>query len=152
VTAILFLASASEFDQALVEDRRVNRLEESRTIFDAIVNNVTFSGVSFILFLNKMDLLEEKIVKRRVDIRKFFPEFSNADEVRRIVEKFNGDAFSVSDVKNFILYLFVVKQRLQRQQLYHHFTTAVDTKNIRYVFTSVKETILRKNLDALMLQ
>ena len=36
--------------------------------------------------------------------------------------------------------------------LYHHFTTAVDTRNIQFVFASVKESILRKNLDALMLQ
>ena len=39
VTAILFLASSSEFDQVLLEDKRINRLEESRNIFDTIINN-----------------------------------------------------------------------------------------------------------------
>ena len=48
VTAILFLASSSEFDQVLLEDRRVNRLEESINIFDTIVNNRIFADVSFI--------------------------------------------------------------------------------------------------------
>merc|ERR1712038_1225042 len=37
VTAILFIASTSEYDQALREDKRTNRLHESRNIFDTIV-------------------------------------------------------------------------------------------------------------------
>ena len=35
--------------------------------------------------------------------------------------------------------------------LFHHFTTAVDTQNIKVVFNSVRDTILRKNLELLML-
>ena len=45
----------------LFPDRRTNRLEESRVIFDSIVNNKWFRGVSIILFLNKTDLLIEKV-------------------------------------------------------------------------------------------
>ena len=37
------------------------------------------------------------------------------------------------------------------QPLFHHFTTAVDTENIKYVFQAVKDTILRKNIGLLML-
>ena len=115
----------------------------------------TFAEVSIILFLNKMDLLEDKVQRKKVDISQFFQELWNeTDEVRRHVPKFNGDPLDVNDVKNFILYLFVAKQKFIHSQrpIYHHFTTAVNTKNIQYVFTSVKETILRKNLSALMLQ
>lgn len=154
VTAILFLASSSEFDQKLFEDKRVNRLEESRNIFDTIVNHRTFAQVSVILFLNKMDLLEDKVMRKKVDISHYFPEFHQIESVRSYVNKFGGDPLNVNDVKNFILYLFSVKQKFIHSQrpIYHHFTTAVNTKNIQYVFTSVKETILRKNLSALMLQ
>lgn len=56
-----------------MEDRRTNRLVESMNIFETIVNNKLFLNVSIILFLNKTDLLVEKI--RTVDIRKNFPEF-----------------------------------------------------------------------------
>ena len=102
-----------------------------------------------------MDLLEDKVVRKKVDISKYFEEeFSDIDQVRKHVQKFNGDPLNLQDVKNFILYLFVTKQKFIHSQrpIYHHFTTAVNTKNIQYVFTSVKETILRKNLSALMLQ
>ena len=155
VTAILFLASSSEFDQKLFEDKRVNRLEESRNIFDTIVNHRTFAQVSVILFLNKMDLLEDKVMRKKVDISHYFPEFNQIESVKSYVNgKFGGDPLNVHDVKNFILYLFSCKQKFIHSQrpIYHHFTTAVNTKNIHLVFTSVKETILRKNLSALMLQ
>ena len=49
----------------LYEDRKTNRLMESCDIFEAIVNNKAFTGVSIILFLNKTDLLEEKIKRRQ---------------------------------------------------------------------------------------
>ena len=42
--------------------------------------------------------------------------------------------------------------RNTEKALYHHFTVAVDTNNIRIVFKDVKDTILKKNLDALLLQ
>merc|ERR1712122_333622 len=120
----------------------MNRVAESRNIFDTIVNHIVFKDVSTILFLKK------------VDISKYFEEFHDIDQVRKHVQKFNGDPLNVNDVKNFILCLFVTKQKFIHSQrpIYHHFTTAVNTKNIQYVFTSVKETILRKNLSALMLQ
>ncbi len=60
--------------------------------------------------------------------------------------------FFISSPQAFILYLFVSKKRSNSEPLFHHFTTAVDTRNIQYVFSSVKETILRRNLDRLMLQ
>ena len=42
--------------------------------------------------------------------------------------------------------------RFSERALYHHFTVAVDTNNIRTVFLDVKDSILKKNLDALLLQ
>ncbi|XP_065212495.1 guanine nucleotide-binding protein subunit alpha homolog [Planococcus citri] len=139
VTSILFLVSSSEFDQVLVEDRKTNRLEESRNIFDTIVNNVIFQSVSFILFLNKTDLLEEKLKSKRSNISLNFPQFE-------------GDPFNITDVQAFLLEFFTKVKREPHKPLFHHFTTAVDTENIKVVFNAVKDTILRRNLQSLMLQ
>ncbi|KAI3360261.1 hypothetical protein L3Q82_014574, partial [Scortum barcoo] len=138
VTSILFLVSSSEYDQVLMEDRLTNRLMESLNIFETIVNNRVFSNVSIILFLNKTDLLEEKV--RQVSIKDYFPEFS-------------GDPTSLGDVQRFLVECFRKKRREQQQKpLYHHFTTAINTENIRLVFRDVKDTILHDNLKQLMLQ
>lgn len=61
VTSIIFLVSSSEYDQVLLEDCRTNRIDESLVIFETIVNHKAFAEVSFILFLNKTDLLKEKL-------------------------------------------------------------------------------------------
>ncbi|XP_018430345.1 PREDICTED: guanine nucleotide-binding protein subunit alpha-13 isoform X2 [Nanorana parkeri] len=138
VTSILFLVSSSEYDQVLMEDRQTNRLTESLNIFETIVNNRVFSNVSIILFLNKTDLLEEKV--KIVSIKDYFPEFE-------------GDPHCLSDVQKFLVDCFRNKRRDQQQKpLYHHFTTAINTENIRLVFRDVKDTILHDNLKQLMLQ
>ncbi|XP_070580526.1 guanine nucleotide-binding protein subunit alpha-13-like [Ptychodera flava] len=137
VTSILFLVSSSEFDQVLMEDRITNRLIESCNIFETIVNNKAFSDVSIILFLNKTDLLEDKV--KVVSIRDYFASFQ-------------GNPHDMTDVQNFILNMFDSRRRERSKPLFHHFTTAIDTENIKFVFQAVKDTILQDNLKSLMLQ
>ncbi|KAK9965537.1 hypothetical protein ABG768_004624 [Culter alburnus] len=138
VTSILFLVSSSEYDQVLMEDRQTNRLTESLNIFETIVNNRVFANVSIILFLNKTDLLEDKV--KNVNIKDYFPEFT-------------GEPHDLQDVQKFLVECFRNKRREQQQKpLYHHFTTAINTENIRLVFRDVKDTILHDNLKQLMLQ
>ncbi|XP_052467293.1 guanine nucleotide-binding protein subunit alpha-13 isoform X3 [Carassius gibelio] len=132
VTSILFLVSSSEYDQVLMEDRQTNRLTESLSIFETIVNNRVFASVSIILFLNKTDLLEEKV--KNVNIKDYFPEFT-------------GDPHNLPDVQKFLVDCFRNKRRQsQEEPLYHHFTTAINTENIRLVFSDVKDTILHHNI------
>lgn len=137
VTSILFLVSSSEFDQVLFEDRKTNRLLESCNIFETIVNNKAFVNVSIILFLNKMDLLTEKI--KEVSLTDYFPSFK-------------GNPHSMTDVQYFLLQMFDSRRRERSKPLFHHFTTAVDTNNIQFVFQAVRDTILQANLRSLMLQ
>uniref|UniRef100_A0A2P2IBY8 Guanine nucleotide-binding protein subunit alpha homolog n=1 Tax=Hirondellea gigas TaxID=1518452 RepID=A0A2P2IBY8_9CRUS len=141
VTSILFLASTSEYDQRLLEDRSMNRLQESLNIFCTIVNNWNFREVSVILFLNKTDLLIQKVRSRQSNIAHYFSDFV-------------GNGHDERQVQQFILNKFVEGRRpdFERQPLFHHFTTAVDTQNISIVFASVKDTILQRNLVTLMLQ
>ncbi|KAG4072419.1 hypothetical protein HA402_004351 [Bradysia odoriphaga] len=139
VNSILFLVSTSEFDQVLAEDRTTNRLEESKNIFDTIVNNKTFEGISIILFLNKADLLEQKILsKSALDISHYYPQFK-------------GNPNNLLDVHEFISNMFLNVRRNCDIAIYHHFTTAVDTNNIQHVFRDVKANILNNNLIALNL-
>ncbi|XP_012670110.1 guanine nucleotide-binding protein subunit alpha-13a [Clupea harengus] len=138
VTSILFLVSSSEYDQVLMEDRQTNRLMESLNIFETIANNRVFAKVSIILFLNKTDLLEEKV--KTVSIQDYFPDYE-------------GEPHDLPDVQKFLVECFRNKRRDQQQKpLYHHFTTAINTENIRLVFRDVKDTILHDNLKQLMLQ
>ncbi|CAH8445790.1 unnamed protein product [Schistosoma turkestanicum] len=74
VTAIIFLGALNEYDQVLVENENVNRMEESLLLFKTIINYQCFESLSIVLFLNKKDILEEKIqYSHLVD---YFPKFT----------------------------------------------------------------------------
>ncbi len=61
VTAIIFVAASSSYNMVLREDNTQNRLREALDLFRSIWNNRWLRTISVILFLNKQDLLEEKI-------------------------------------------------------------------------------------------
>jgi len=137
ITSILFLVASNEYDQALLEDRRTNRLNEAINVFDTIVNNRQYERISIILFLNKTDLLTEKVSYS--DIRQYHPDFT-------------GNHRSVDDVQKYILDRFDQTRRDRSRKFFYHYTTAIDTENIRRVFRDCKEIILEENLRSLMLQ
>lgn len=103
------------------------------------MNNHAFHNVSVILFLNKSDLLAEKLKSRDSNISHYFPQFK-------------GDPYNLKEVQRFIFNLFDSVKRDVNKFLYHHFTTAVDTENIRLVFEAVKDAIFFRNLQSLMLE
>eukprot|EP00953_Heterococcus_sp_UTEX-ZZ885_P021544 12013-Heterococcus_DN1.PRE.1 len=61
VTAVIFVAALSEYDQVLFEDPSMNRISEALVLFGEMCNNKYFSDSSMILFLNKKDLFAEKV-------------------------------------------------------------------------------------------
>ncbi|WKY14308.1 hypothetical protein Q1695_000114 [Nippostrongylus brasiliensis] len=137
ITSILFMVASNEYDQVILEDRRTNRVVESRSVFETIVNNRAFSNVSIILFMNKSDLLKEKVPKS--DIRQYFSDFT-------------GDHMNVRDVQFFLVDKFETSRRDRARPFFYHYTTAIDTENIRRVFIDVRDTILQQNLKSLMMQ
>ncbi|XP_002121062.2 guanine nucleotide-binding protein G(q) subunit alpha isoform X1 [Ciona intestinalis] len=131
VTSIIFLVALSEYDQVLVEAGNENRMEESKALFRTIITYPWFDGSSVILFLNKKDLLEEKIAYS--DLADYFPQFDGPPK--------NADA-----AREFILGMFVELNPNKDKIVYSHFTCATDTENIRFVFAAVRDTILQANL------
>ncbi|XP_053321433.1 guanine nucleotide-binding protein subunit alpha-11 [Spea bombifrons] len=131
VTSIMFLVALSEYDQVLVESDNENRMEESKALFRTIITYPWFQNSSVILFLNKKDLLEDKIMySHLVD---YFPEF-------------DGPQRDATTAREFILKMFVDLNPDSDKIIYSHFTCATDTENIRFVFAAVKDTILQINL------
>jgi guanine nucleotide-binding protein G(i) subunit alpha len=133
VTAIIFVAALSEYDQKLFEDASQNRMIEAMDLFGEIINNKFFEKSSIILFLNKRDLFETKILKVHIADTELFADFAGP--------KGDYDA----GVKYF-LDKFLSRNKSADRQIYHHTTCATDTKNVRIVFDSCKDIILRENL------
>jgi GTPase SAR1 family protein len=178
VTAILFLASCSEYDEYLREDPSMNRLQESFKVFETLINYKYLSNVEFILFLNKHDLLKEKISK--VNIKDYFNDFTGNPRSIRDVEDYLIRKFSslkrvekLSNDRNLELDSIQIneyeddyndnnniksdikhnnlKNQNNQQSIYSHFTTAIDTNNIKTIFEMVRLMIFEKNCKAIML-
>ncbi len=62
-----------EYDQILLESDNENRMEESKALFRTIIMYEWFQESSIILFLNKKDILEEKIYYSH--LADYFPEY-----------------------------------------------------------------------------
>ncbi|KAJ7308457.1 hypothetical protein JRQ81_009007 [Phrynocephalus forsythii] len=141
VIAIIYLASLSEYDQTLEENSGENRMQESLDLFRTILNLPWFLSTSIILFLNKTDILEEKIMSS--DLAAYFPSFP-------------GPKQDVESAKEFILQMYMdVFHQVRNANLpssvfrflYYHYTCATDTQNIGTVFEDVKDAVLAGYLD-----
>ncbi|KAH8835030.1 heterotrimeric G protein alpha subunit B [Flagelloscypha sp. PMI_526] len=130
VTALVFLVSLSEYDQMLYEDEGVNRMTEALTLFDSICNSRWFVNTSIILFLNKIDLLAEKLPHS--PLHHYFPDFAG------------GSDFQMAC--NYLLNRFVSLNQNPQKEIYAHFTCATDTKQIKFVLTAVQDILLQKHL------
>ncbi|XP_059620089.1 G protein alpha q subunit isoform X4 [Phlebotomus argentipes] len=131
VTSIIFLVALSEYDQILFESENENRMEESKALFKTIITYPWFQHSSVILFLNKKDLLEEKIMySHLVD---YFPEY-------------DGPKQDDKTAREFILKQYLVCNPDPERMCYSHFTCATDTENIKLVFCAVKDTIMQSAL------
>lgn len=129
VTAIIFVTSLSEFDRVLLEDGKTNRMIESIRLFEEICKVRYFRKTNIIVFFNKKDLFEEKLKVK--DISCLFPEYKDGKNYKKATK--------------FIERKFKEKCGNKRV-VYPHFTCATDTSNVKHVFESAKNTILRNVL------
>ena len=145
VTAVIFVAAISEYDQMLYEDTTQNRMTEATSLFDEICNSAWFKNTSLILFLNKNDLFMEKLFKYPLRVpgengrnQDFEGPYANDPGVSQ-EEAYNAAV-------QYMLKLFLDKQNDRKKEIYHHVTCATDTENVRVVFNACKDIILRDNL------
>jgi len=132
VTAVIFIVGVSEYDQKLYEDETQNRMLEALDLFNEICNSRWFENTSIILFLNKKDLLEEKL-KKGVDMKCCFPNYTGGCDYTKALEFVKEEFHKLN-------------QKPQTKQVYPHETCATDTENVKFVFNAVKDVILHGTL------
>jgi len=130
VTAVLFVAALSEYDQMLFEDESVNRMFEALALFDEICNSRWFRSTAMVLFLNKRDLFQTKI--QNVPLNVCFTEYDGPN-----------------DYENCLAYIeqqFRDRNHNSEKPIYVHATCATDRNNVQFVFAAVTDIIIRINI------
>ncbi|ORZ33541.1 guanine nucleotide-binding protein G(o) subunit alpha-like protein [Catenaria anguillulae PL171] len=130
VTAIVYMAALSEYDQRLFEDESQNRMKESLQLFSSICNSRWFTKTSMILFLNKIDLFREKILVSPIEIE--FPEYEG------------GPRYDLACA--FFQEKFEELNQSESKEVYIHLTCATDTTQIRFVMAAVRDIVMKNNL------
>jgi len=130
VTAVIFMAAISEYDQVLLEDETVNRMQESLTLFESICNSKWFVQTSIILFLNKTDLFQAKLAHSPLSA--YFPDYQGGSDYEQ--------------ARNYILDLFLGLNRTSKP-CYSHFTCATETTQIKFVMAAVNDIIIHKKIS-----
>lgn len=130
VTSIIFMVAINEYDQTLIEDDNMNRMHESFTLFDSVCNSKWFTNTAMILFLNKIDILRDKLLNSPV--KHYFPEYAGMDDFQSACDFFRNK--------------FLELNRNEMKQIYTHFTCATDTKQIKFVMSAVNDIVVQVNL------
>ncbi|KAF9080440.1 hypothetical protein BGX23_002157 [Mortierella sp. AD031] len=133
VTAVLFMAAISGYDQCLVEDKDANQMQEAMMLFDQVCNSQWFTDTSIILFLNKTDIFREKLHYSRV--KDYFPDYEGPDT-------------DVEAATEFFRKRFIRLNRSEHKEVYVHYSDATDTDQLRNVMNSVNDIILARNVRA----
>ena len=116
VTAVIFVAALSEYDQVLFEDATANRMTEAVSLFGELCNNKVFQSSSMILFLNKKDLYEEKIKDVHIGDQPAFATFDGKV----------GDADYYDKGIQYFLEMFLAQNTNEQRQIYSHATCATE--------------------------
>jgi len=138
VSAVIFLVAINEYDMVLEEDNRTNRMEESLKLFQKLTGSQWFEETSFILFLNKSDLFEEKIKRR--PLKDFFEDYESFVTGLENSESRTEFDKSCEYIKTQYIDAF------NGARLYPFITCAIDTDNCNKVFAAVRDTVIANAL------
>lgn len=139
VLLLIFLTAVSEYDQVLAEDDATNRVQESLNLFKTILNYHWFESTNIVLFLNKKDLLEEKVKSGKSPVSAYFRDFQGPDNDYSAVITYFSDLFINSNPNP------------KDRKVFAHETCATDTDNVLRVYAVVQHTIYEAILKSILI-
>lgn len=139
VNAIVFLAPMSAFDQTLAEAPEVNRLEDTFTLWKTICASKLLASVSFVLLLNKVDILQQKL-ESGVRFGRYVKSYTGKN-TREGVSKYLKTKFKA------------VQRELSPtpRLFYAHITCATDTQQMIVILAAIEDLVLRRHLEQINL-
>jgi len=135
VYIVLFVVAISEYDQVMYEDEDENRVTDALNLFEDICNSKWFCDTNVVLFLNKIDLFNEKV--KDVPLKTYFPAFDPKET------KENPEALA-KEARDYLKYEFEARNHQERPVIVK-VTSATESADIRVVFDETIKSIVKKN-------
>lgn len=142
VTAVIFCAAISDYDQMLYEDENKNRMVETKELFEWVLKQRCFERTSIMLFLNKFDIFEKKVHKVPLSTCEWFKDYQPVSSGKQEIE--HAYEFVKKKFEE-LYYQCTAPDRVDRVfKIYR--TTALDQKLVKKTFKLLDETLRRRNL------
>ncbi|KAJ3794293.1 guanine nucleotide binding protein, alpha subunit [Lentinula aff. detonsa] len=135
LNAIIFLAPISAFDQVLAEAPKVNRLEDSVSLWTSIVANKILQHTDLILFLNKCDLMAAKL--------------ASGIKLKDYVVSYGNRPNDFESTTNYLRKKFagILKENSPLPRTFYcHYTSVTDALSTQKVIASIKDMLMRDTL------
>ncbi|KAI0292902.1 guanine nucleotide binding protein, alpha subunit [Russula brevipes] len=130
VNVLLFIAPVSAFNQTLTEDRTVNRLWDSFLLWKSLCAHKLLKKATFVLLLNKCDLLEAKL-QSGIQFRRFVTSYKDRPNKKDSVLHYLKGKFSA-----------IYRQDPENTRNLHvHSTCATDSTSTSLVLARIRESI-----------
>ncbi|KAI9346875.1 G-protein alpha subunit [Obelidium mucronatum] len=130
--AIIFLVAMGSYDQMCEEDGNMNRLTEAMNLFSSICNNPLLKKIDMVLFLNKIDIFQDKLAIRPVSL--YFPEYDGPNTFEESARFFRKEFQALNKYP-------------KDKNIFVHYTHATDStltkKILGSVISSVTDSLLK---------
>lgn len=146
VNCVIYLASMSEYNRKLFEDRSTDRLTESVQLWEKTVNDNKFASTPFIVFLNKFDLFQLKYRTHKVPINYSGEYVTNLGQNPPKQEDEKDDNCEKAILWFKGLYMYHTKPEKQ-PGVFFHVTTALDSDHMKKVMDGCMTHVLRENMQ-----
>nr|XP_008104024.1 PREDICTED: guanine nucleotide-binding protein G(s) subunit alpha-like [Anolis carolinensis] len=149
LTAILMMVDSSSCN-CLLNYHGDMKLKEELSFFKSIIFRRELKKLfspwlktfTYIVFLNKQDLLAEKVLAGKFNLEDYFPYFAHYTTPKDTMPEPGEDGL-VTKAKYFIREEFLRICYLENHSFYCHFTCAVDAENVQRVFNDCGDVIQR---------
>jgi GTPase SAR1 family protein len=82
----IYIMALSQYDQTLFEDEKTNSLLESLDLWEFLMQNEIMKNKPCVLFFNKKDIFEEKLLQSKIPMTHLFPEYDGGEDVEKAVD------------------------------------------------------------------
>ncbi|ONK76024.1 uncharacterized protein A4U43_C03F23040 [Asparagus officinalis] len=111
VRIVIFCVALSNYSDFYkdVNGVSINRMMESKRLFESIITHHAFKHMDFLLVLNKFDLFEQKLETTPLTLCDWFNDFSPISSRQRLSNnsrKFNGDATKAEQAFHYVAVKF----------------------------------------------
>ncbi|KAK6119660.1 hypothetical protein DH2020_046598 [Rehmannia glutinosa] len=107
---------STRYDQTLFEDDNKNRMMETKELFEWVLKQPCFEKTSFMLFLNKFDLFEKKVLKVPLNVCGWFKDYQPVSTGKQETE--NAYETTALDQKLVKKTFKLVDETLRRRNLF----------------------------------